>query len=110
MRVIKGVVIGLAVLIFVALGAVVWAIFNLNSPDDNRAADNNGAGNNDAAAAGRIAETLSLGLPAGCEIADMELNGRRLAVRTAGLAGASDCARVYVIDLSSGAIINTVTP
>lgn len=105
MRVIKGVVIGLAVLIVMALGAVVWAIINLNEPADNRS-----SAISDEERTREIAETLSLGLPAGCEIADMELNGRRLAVRTTGPSGANDCARIYVVDLSSGAVITTVAP
>jgi len=104
-RVIKGVVIGLAVLILIALGGVVWAIFNLNNPADNRAGETN-----DATTTSKIAETLSLGLPAGCEIAGMELDGRRLAVRTAGSVGTADCGRIYVVDLSSGAVITTVAP
>jgi hypothetical protein len=102
MRVIKAVVIGLAVLIVIALGAVVWAIFNLNKPADNRP-----SAISDAARTSEIAETLSLGLPAGCEIADMELNGRRLAVRTIGL---GDCVRIYIVDLTSGKVITTVAP
>jgi hypothetical protein len=100
--VIKGVVIGLAVLIVVVLGAIVWSIINLNQPADNRS-----GAISDAGRTGEIAETLSLDLPAGCEISDMELNGRRLAVRTTGL---GDCARIYIVDISSGVVITTVAP
>lgn len=95
MRVVKGLVIVMAVLIFVGLGAVVWKITNFEEPVVSR----------DVA---KIAETLSLGLPPGCEIAGMELNGRRLAVRTAGTSGAADCAQIFIIDLSSGDVITTV--
>ena len=95
MRALKAVVIGMAVLIVVALVAVVWAIFNLKTPAGNRAA-------------AELAENLSLGLPAGCEIAGMELDGARLAVRTAAIVGAGDCARIYIVDLSSGNVVSTV--
>ena len=100
MRGVKGLVIVMAVLIFVGIIAVVWAIVNIEKP----------ASKSDAAQIAKIAETLSLGLPAGCEIAGMELDGRRLAVRTAGSVGAADCARIYVVDLSSGDVITTVAP
>lgn len=85
----------MAVLIFGGVIAVVWAIVNIEKPVENR----------DVA---KIAETLSLGLPADCEIADMEIDGRRLAVRTVGPSGATDCTRIYIIDLSSGDVITTV--
>ncbi len=97
-RALKGLVIVMAGLIFVGLVAVVWAIFNLNKPADNR----------DVAKITEIAETLSLGLPAGCQIAGMELDGRRLAVRTTGPQSAADCARIYIVDLSSGEVVSTV--
>lgn len=95
MRAIKAVVIIMAVLIFVGLIAVVWALFNLNKPADNR----------DAA---KLAAELSLELPAGCEIAGMELDGGRLAVRTTGTRSAPDCERIYIVDLSRGEVVSIV--
>ena len=90
----------MAVLIFVGLIAVVWAIVNIDKP----------AAKGDAAQITKIAETLSLGLTVGCEIVDMEIDGRRLAVRVAGLSDAGDCARIYIVDLSSGNVVTTVLP
>lgn len=85
----------MTVMIFVGLIAVVWAIFNLKKPADNR----------DAA---EVAGELSLGLPAGCEITGMELDGGRLAVRTTGPQGVAGCERIYIVDLSRGEVISTV--
>jgi hypothetical protein len=96
----KAVVIVLAVLIVVALVAVIWAIFNLDKTADTPPpADSNVA---------ELADPLSLGLPAGCKIVAMELDGRRLAVRTEGPAGAAECARIYIVDLTRGAVVGTV--
>lgn len=95
MRALKAVVIIMGVLIFVALGAVVWAILNLETPGDSRPVAD-------------LVEELSLGLPAGCEIAGMNLDGERLAVRTAGAPGSTDCARIYIIDVTRGAVIGQV--
>ena len=99
MGVVKAVVIVLAVLIVVVLIAIAWVVVDAEEPVATR----------NAVEVAKIAESLSLGLPAGCEIAGMELDGRRLAVRTAGSAGTSDCARIYVVDLSSGDVITTVS-
>ena len=95
MRALKAVVIVMAVLIFVGLIAVVWAIFNLNKPADNR----------DVA---RLAAELSLELPAGCETAGMDLDGGRLAVRTTGARSAPNCERIYIVDLSRGEVVSIV--
>lgn len=99
MRAVKIVVILMAVLIFAGMIAVVWALFNLKKP----------AGNRDIA---KVAGELSLGLPAGCKIAGMELDGQRLAVRTEGLPGgpqaAVDCERIYIVDVASGDVISTL--
>lgn len=104
MRVVKGLVIVMAVLIFVGMVAVVWAIFNLNKPADNRPSDKSDITT--------IADKLSLGLPAGCEIAGMELDDDRLAVRTTdpqgGPQSTSDCERIYIVDLTTGDVISTV--
>ncbi len=95
MRALKAVVIVMAVLIFVGLIAVVWAIFNLNKPTEDR----------DIA---RLASELSLELPAGCEIAGMDLDGGRLAVRTTGARSAPNCERIYIVDLSRGEVVGIV--
>lgn len=104
MRVIKGLVIVMAVMIFGGLIAVVWSIFNLTKSADTGAIDTSSV-------AEPISE-ISLGLPAGCVIADTEVDGRRLAVRTTAIAGEGsetvDCERVYIVDLTRGQVISTV--
>jgi hypothetical protein len=96
----KAVVIVLAVLIVVALVAVIWAIFNLDKTADTRPpTDSNIA---------EWADPVSLGLPAGCKIVAMELDGRRLAVRTEGPPGVAECERIYIVDLSRGNVVGTV--
>ena len=100
MRALKAVGIVMAVLIVVGVVAVVWAIFNLQTPDDNRPSDNRNIA--------QLTETLSLGLPAACVIAGMELDGTRLAVRTEGPAGTAECERIYIVDLSGGNVVSTV--
>ncbi len=95
MRAIKAVVIIMAVMIFVGLIAVVWAMFNVKNPAEKR----------DVA---KVAVELSLELPAGCEIADMDLEGGRLAVRTTGPQGAPKCERIYIVNLSRGEVVSIV--
>ncbi len=97
MHALKAVVIILAVLIVVALVAVIWAIFNLDTTADTRPPDDSNVA--------ELAEPLSLGLPAGCKIVAMELDGRRLAVRTEGPA---ECERIYIVDLTRGNVVGTV--
>ncbi len=100
MRALKAVVIVLAVLIVVALVAVIWAIFNLDKSTD--------APRVQAGDVGKPAEAVSLGVPAVCAIADMELDGTRLAVRTEGPPGVAECDRIYIVNLSRGSVVGTV--
>ena len=51
---------------------------------------------------------VSLGLPAGCRIADIAVADARLIVRTEG--AAAPCGAVFVIDLASGDVLGTVSP
>ena len=102
MQAIKAVVIILAVLIVIALGAVIWAIFNINDDDGNRSSRETGGDPAD--------WKLSLDLPSGCDIAAVEVVGRRLAVQTAGATGTEGCGHIYIVDPSRGTITGTVTP
>ena len=95
-------VIILGVLIVVVVVAIIWAIFNLDDADDAAAPV--------AAPAPTPPLRLSLGIPPACTIADMQLDGRRLAVRTHDPTGAGDCARIYIVDTSSGNVTATVAP
>lgn len=100
MRALKAVVIVLAVLIVVALVAVIWATFNLDKSTDTPRAQTDGVVEQAAA--------VSLGMPAACAIADMELDGTRLAVRTEGPPGVAECDRIYIVNLSRGSVVGTV--
>jgi len=96
---VKAVVIILAILIVIALGAVLWAIVGLRTPADNPPV-----------ASRQDPMSLSLALPPACAIADFELDGRRLAVRAAGPAEIAECQRIYIVDLGSGQVVTTVAP
>lgn len=101
-RAIKAVVIILGVLILVVLGAVIWAVLNLD--------DSGGVRSVDESAAEPAAWDLSLDLPAGCEIAATQIDGRRLVVRTVGPAGLAGCGRIHIVDLKRGEVLGTVAP
>ena len=49
-----------------------------------------------------------LGLPPGCEIAESDVDGGRLVIRTDGLAERG-CQQVLVIDLASGRVLGRFT-
>jgi hypothetical protein len=90
----------MAVLIVVGIGAVIWALFNIESPS--------GGGSGGDSNVAELTDKLSLGLPAGCEIAGMEIDGKRLAVRTESSSRTADCGQIYIYDLTSGELISTV--
>jgi len=90
----------MGLLIVAGVAAVVWGIVNLDKTGGARP-----SGDREVA---ELTDKLSLGLPAGCDIAGMELDGERLAVRTAGAPGAAGCGRIYIFDLTNGALISTV--
>ena len=95
MRILQTVVIVMAVLIFVGLGVLVWGLFNLSSKDGGAPVITEALQPAvpqplDTRASGQI----SLGLPAGCEIADATVGDGRLVVRTS-------CGRVHILDLAT---------
>lgn len=92
MAALKGLVIFMAVLIFLGLAVVFLGIAGvIGGPGDDTALG-----------------AVSLGLPAGCRIADVVAAEARLIVRTEGVAAA--CGAVFVVDLVSGEILGTVAP
>lgn len=94
-RAIRNLVIFLGILIVIAFAVAVWGIFNLGDKPGN----------------GQVADALadlSLGLPAGCTIADAAAEGARLVMRTDG--PEATCARVFVIDLEGGRVSATIRP
>ena len=100
MRAVKAVVIILGIMIVIALVAVIWAIFNLDKTADTPSADSR--------TLSELAEPVSLGLPEGCVIADMQLDGARLAVRTEGPPGVAACERIYIVNLNRGTVVRTI--
>ena len=100
MRAIKVVVIMLAVMIVIALLAVIWAIFNLDTPAE--------APSDSQRTIAELSDPVSLGLPEGCVIADMQLDGARLAVRTEGPPDVAACERIYIVNLNRGIVVRTV--
>lgn len=87
-------------MIVIVLVAVIWAIFNLDTT-----ADSPSDGARDIA---ELADPVSLGLPAGCVITDMQLDGSRLAVRTEGPPGVTRCERIYIVSLNRGSVVRIV--
>ncbi len=94
MRVLKAVVIVMAVLIFVGLGVLVWGLFNLSTKDKPASAI--------APAVVEPPLNLSLGLADGCEIDNIASVGDRLIVL-------DSCGLIRIVDLGSGRLIGTVT-
>ncbi len=106
MQLLKSVVIGLAVLIFLGLGLLAYGfIQKANNPDERRLSSAP-APPTDAAA--KQFGTLKLGLPEGCVIARVRPDGAR-AYLTIGPDNGS-CNRVIVVDIATGRILGTIMP
>jgi hypothetical protein len=94
----RGLVIGLGILILLSFAAVVVGIIGSSDLDSN----------------GEIAKELrdlSLGLPAECAIQSAQSSGDRLTIVTQGPAGSQErCSRVFVVDTLSGDILAEVRP
>lgn len=104
MQLLKSVVIGLGVLIFLGLGLLAYGfIQKANNPDWRMLSS---APAPDASPA-KPFETLKLGLPEGCVIARVRPDGAR-AYLTIGPSGA--CNRIVVIDIATGRILGTIMP
>ena len=90
MTALRALVMTLAVLIVLALGAVVWRMADLLSTDA-------------VPELGRVA----LDLPQGCRIVDAWSAEGRLMIRSDGGDG---CDRVYVLDADTGAVVAEIAP
>lgn len=99
MRILKSVVIGMAVLIVFGMGLLVYGLAQRSVNGD--VADDGSTERANRPAFGDI--TLPLG--DGCSIADMAVEDERLYIRS-GPEG--DCAGVYVLDTATGALVGTV--
>ena len=98
----RGLVIGLGVLIVIAFAVAVWGIVGSSGRIGNS------QGN-----AGDVQELLkmSIGLPQACEIRSAQSAGDRLTIVTDGPAGLRDaCMRVFVVDTATGALQAEIRP
>jgi hypothetical protein len=93
-RILKIVVIGLALLLFAGLAAIIWRVIYLASP----------ASRQPAALAPTVGPAERLALPAGAEIRSISLSGNRLAVHY--VAGAR--AGIAVFDLKLGRMVTDI--
>jgi len=94
MKALKALVIGMAVLIVLGLGAVIAKIV----------ADSGGA-----TASADDLGTLHLGLPDACRIAQIATVDDHLVVRADGPAGAG-CGELVVVDPEAGAVVGRIAP
>lgn len=101
MHLMKSIVIGLAVLIFLGLGLLGYGfVQKANNPDWRLFSPSSSA----APATGKAFGDLNLDLPAGCVIARVRPDGNR-AYLTIGPGG--DCNRVIVVDTIRGRVLGT---
>lgn len=125
MQALKGLVIGLGLTIALVVGVMVWGLFKKSEDPDFKMFTFSSA-EKDAEPARQAADTsrptppaptgpvpawgtISLNLPAGCAIVDMESRPGRLFVRSAATGPTvSGCARVTLIDPNTGRILGTV--
>lgn len=92
MQALKFVVIGMGILIVLGLALVAYGLVTRVSKDD--------------AGAQNIGD-LSLNLPAGCTIAQVEASDGRLVVRADG-PEERGCQQVFILDLSEGKIVGRI--
>ena len=96
MKALKAIVIAMAVFIFIALIAVIWAIFNFTKPSEKPKNST------------EYSKPLSLGLSAKCKMSEIDLNGQKMSIRTSGHSDTSNCEKIYIVDLSSGKVVFSV--
>lgn len=101
MGILKTVVIGMAVLIVIGMGLLVYGLVTRSVNGDDP------GGAPQAAAPAPMIPFGEVVVPAGpgCAIADMAADGGRLYVRTGP---GADCARIFVLDPATGTVLGTV--
>jgi hypothetical protein len=109
MRVLKSVVIGMAVLIVLGMAMLVYGLTKPGWKPFANLGSSAPVDPNPAPAPATPAPTpfgdVRLPVPPGCSIADMAVAGQRLFVRV-GPEGA--CARIVVLDAGNGAVLGTI--
>ena len=108
MNALKGLVIGMAVLIVLGMGLLAYGLYHKAADPDFKLFD---LSSPVALKPGPAFGNLGLPLPEGCVIRDMEVDGNRLYVKTApsGPAFIPNCAKIFVIDPVGGTVLGTVS-
>ena len=113
MQALKGLVAGMALLIVVGAGVLVWGLYQKATNPDFKLFSGS-----DVPSAARPSESaprtpavaafgnIDLDLPSGCAIAAMELSANRLFLRIDGVAG---CDRIVVVDAADGGVLGTIS-
>jgi hypothetical protein len=102
----RGLVIGLGVLIVIAFAVAVWGIVG----SSERIGNTNDSTSGNAGVAGEL-QDLRLGLPEACEIRSAQSAGDRLTIVTGGPAGLREtCVRVLVVNTTTGDIEAEIRP
>lgn len=113
MQALKALVAGMALLIVVGAGILVWGLYQkATNPDFKLFAGSDVSTSPrpservSGAPAGDAFGNIDLELPPGCAIAAMELSASRLFLRIEGVAG---CDRIIVVDPADGRILGTIS-
>ena len=102
MRIIKTVAILMGILIVGGFAVLIWRVYDISSkPRAARPVAETAVPVATPAAAPTAFGALSLGLPAGCEIAEVSADSGRLVLR-------SSCGTVFIRDLATGAPLGTI--
>lgn len=112
MQLLKSIVIGLGVLIFLGLGLLAYGFIQKSSNPDWRLLSSAPAPAIDASPAKPFG-TLKLGLPEGCVIIGVRPEGERVYLSIGSVGGnvtGGSCNRVIVVDTSRGRILGTIKP
>lgn len=109
MRALKGIVIGMAVLIVVGLGAVGYGIYK-NASSLGKKTPAATPKMFASKAVGAWSQDLTISLPSGCVIQDIETGNGRMYVIISGTfqEGKAACSRVIVVDPNSGQRLGTL--
>ncbi len=114
MNALKGLVIGMAVLIVLGMGLLAYGLYHKATDPDFKLFDlspETSPASSGVLKPGPAFGDLELPLPEGCVISDLEADGNRLYVRTApsGPAPIRNCAKIFVIDPMGGTVLGTVS-
>ena len=92
MNALKALVIGMAILIVAGFVLLLWKIGDIATTDTVSASG-----------------PVSLQLPDGCRIVEVDIDDGVMAVRTSAATPLDGCGQVHMIDATSGAVIATIT-